>query len=316
MAQVQITVAERSGVGSRGKYYEESGVVRDMFQNHLLQLLTLVAMEPPVAFDADSVREEKVQVFRSIRPMTPDDVARRTVRGQYGAGQVERQAAPAYRDEQGVKKDSLTETYVAVEFCIESWRWAGVPFYVRTGKRLARKVTEIAVHLKRTPQALFARTPEDEIEPNVIVLRIQPDEGMTVTLAAKRPGMEMHTGTVHMVFNYESGFGVHTAAAYETLLLDALQGDATLFTRRDETEAEWRLVTPSEEAWAKLPPPQFPNYRAGSDGPRAADELLARAGHHWRALGESHDDAQAAAEPARNDDEGTVKVQAGEAAQA
>ena len=315
---VEITAAETLGIGGRAGYYEEAGALRDMVANHLLQLLALTAMEPPVAFDADSVREEKVQVFRSIRPMTPDDVARKTVRGQYGAGQVEDQQVPAYRDEQGVKQDSNTETFVAVEFCIENWRWAGVPFYVRTGKRLADKVSEIAIHFRRTPQALFARTPEDRIEPNVIVLRIQPDEGMTVTVAAKLPGMEMHAGTIHMVFNYESGFGVRTAAAYETLLLDALQGDATLFTRRDETEAEWRLITPIEEAWAAQPPPQFPNYAAGSDGPRAADELLARAGHHWRALQASHIDTQAASDlvSQQTTDGAHVQAQAGEAAQA
>ena len=310
---VEITAAETLGVGGRAGYYEEAGALRDMVANHLLQLLALTTMEPPVAFDADSVREEKVQVFRSIKPMTPEDVARSTVRGQYGAGKTEGQSAPAYRDEPGVKKDSLTETYVAIEFCIENWRWAGVPFYVRTGKRLARRVTEVAVHLKRTPQTLFVRTSADQIEPNCIVLRIQPDEGMTVTLAAKLPGMEMQTGTVHMVFNYESGFGVRTAAAYETLLLDALQGDATLFTRRDETEAEWRLITPIEDAWAKLPPPQFPNYAAGSDGPKEADQLLARAEHHWRTLGESHEDAQLAADAQQSSDNETVKVKAEEA---
>ncbi len=311
---VEITAAETLGIGGRAGYYEEAGALRDMVANHLLQLLALTAMEPPIAFDADSVREEKVQLFRSIRPMKPEDVALRTVRGQYGAGRADGAQVPAYRDEQGVKQDSNTETYVAIEFCIENWRWAGVPFYVRTGKRLARKVSEIAVHLKRTPQTLFARTAEDQLEPNVIVLRIQPDEGMTVTLAAKLPGMEMHTGTVHMVFNYESGFGVHTAAAYETLLLDALQGDATLFTRRDETEAEWRLITPIEEAWAQQTPPQFPNYAAGSDGPRAANELLARAEHRWRSLGTSHQDAQVAAETTHTETKDGVKVPGGEAA--
>jgi glucose-6-phosphate 1-dehydrogenase len=312
---VEITAAETLGVGARAGYYEEAGALRDMVANHLLQLLALTAMEPPVAFDADSVREEKVQVFRSIRPMKPEDVARRTVRGQYGAGRVEGQDAPAYRAEPGVAQDSKTETYVAVEFCIENWRWAGVPFYIRTGKRLTRRVSEIAVHLKRTPQTLFARTADDQIEPNCIVLRIQPDEGMTVTLATKLPGMEMRTGTVHMVFNYESGFGVRTAAAYETLLLDALQGEATLFTRRDETEAEWRLITPIEDAWAQQPAPQFPNYAAGSDGPAAADEMLARAGHRWRTLGESHADAKVATTPVSTETGEKVQAQAGETGQ-
>ena len=283
---VEITAAETLGVGNRAGYYEESGALRDMVANHLLQLLTLTAMEPPVAFDADSVREQKVQVLRSIRRMTPQQVAERTVRGQYGAGQINGQQVPAYRDEPGVAKDSLTETYVAVEFRIENWRWAGVPFYVRTGKRLANSVTEIAVHLKPTPQALFARMKGDEkIDPNVVALRIQPNEGITISFDAKLPGMEMHTGTVHMNFCYQTTFGGGTAAAYETLLLDVMQGDATLFTRRDEVEAEWRLMTPINEAWAKQPPPNFPNYAAGTDGPTAADELLARNNHRWRPIG-------------------------------
>jgi glucose-6-phosphate 1-dehydrogenase len=181
----------------------------------------------------------------------------------------------------------LIETYVAVEFRIENWRWAGTPFYVRTGKRLARHLTEIAVHLKRTPQALFARTPDDEIEPNVIVLRIQPDEGITITFGAKSPGTEMRTGTVHMDFCYRTAFGTRAPSAYETLLLDVMRGDATLFTRRDGVEAQWRLITPIVEAWAKQPPPSFPNYKAGSDGPAAADELVARNGHSWRPIKDS-----------------------------
>lgn len=289
---IEITAAETLGVGNRTGYYEEAGALRDMVANHLLQLLALTAMEPPVAFDADSVREEKVQVFRSIRPMKPEEVAERTVRGQYGAGLIDGEQVPAYRDEPGVKKDSTTETFVAVEFRIESWRWAGVPFYVRTGKRLGRSETEIAIHLRSTPQALFACLPDSSCKPNVIVLRIQPDEGITITFDAKLPGTEMHTGTVHMDFNYESGFGVRTAAAYETLLLDAMQGEATLFTRRDEVEAEWKLITPIEEAWAKQPAPSFPNYASGSDGPAEANELLARRGHAWRPIREAKDEAE------------------------
>jgi glucose-6-phosphate 1-dehydrogenase len=281
---VEITAAETLGVGHRAGYYEEAGALRDMVANHLLQLLTLTAMGPPVEFDADSVRDEKVRVLRSIHPMTPEEVAARTVRGQYGAGTIDGKSVPAYRDEEGVARDSLTETYAAVEFRVENWRWSGVPFYVRTGKRLARSITEIAVHFNRTPQALFARTPEDQIEPNVIVLRIQPDEGIVVTFGAKRPGTEMHTGTVHMDFCYRNAFGVRLPSAYETLLLDVMQGDATLFIRRDEVEAQWRLITPIEEAWANQQPPEFPNYAAGSEGPREADELLARNGHGWRSL--------------------------------
>ena len=284
---VEITAAETLGVGGRAGYYEEAGALRDMVANHLLQLLTLTAMAAPVAFDADSVREEKVKVLRAIRPMTPEEVAERTVRGQYGAGVIDGKEVPAYRGEDGVAPDSMIETFVALEFRIENWRWAGVPFYVRTGKRLARPLTEVAIHFKRTPQALFARTPDDQIEPNVIALRIQPNEGITVTFGAKRPGTEMHTGTVHMDFCYHSAFGVHAPPAYETLLLDAMRGDATLFTRRDEVEAEWKLITPIEEAWATQPAPDFPNYPAGSNGPAAADELLARNGHAWRSIKEA-----------------------------
>jgi glucose-6-phosphate 1-dehydrogenase len=281
---VEITAAESLGIGNRAGYYEQAGALRDMVANHLSQLVTLTAMEPPVAFDADSVREQKVQVLRSIHPMTPEEVQRQTVRGQYGPGNTEGQAVPGYRDEGGVAKDSGTETYVALELYINNWRWADVPFYVRSGKRLKERSTEIAVHLKRTPQALFSRTPEDRIEPNVIVLRIQPDEGITVTFGAKRPGPEMHTGTVHMDFSYSEGFQVRSLPAYETLLLDVMRGDATLFTRRDEVEAQWRLITPIEKAWADLPKPTFPNYAAGSEGPEEASRLPAKNGHRWRPL--------------------------------
>lgn len=282
---VEITGAETIGVGSRAGYYEEAGAVRDMIANHLLQILTLTAMEPPAAFDADSVREEKVQVLRSIRPMSPEEVKLRAVRGQYGPGAVDGQDVVGYRQEKGVATQSLIETYAAIEFRIENWRWAGVPFYVRTGKHLARTVTEIAVHLKRTPQSLFSREPSDQVEPNVIVLRMQPNEGITVSFVAKRPGVEMATGTVTLDFNYQSAFGIRSPAAYETLLLDAMRGDVTLFTRADEAEAQWKLITPIEEAWAQeTPPPEMPNYAPGSQGPPAADELLARNNHQWRKL--------------------------------
>ena len=281
---VEITAAETLGVGSRASYYEEAGALRDMVANHLLQLLTLTTMEPPVAFDADNVREEKVQVLRSIRRMKPEEVQQRTVRGQYRAGEIDGEQAKAYIDEDKVDDNSTTETYVAIEFHISNWRWAGVPFYVRTGKRLARSLTEITIHLKRTPQALFARTPDEQIEPNVIALRIQPNEGITVSLGAKHPGFEMRTDVVHLDFCYQSGFGVRSPDAYETLLLDVMQGDATLFTRNDEVEAQWRLITPIEEAWSAESANEIPTYSAGSDGPTQADELLARNGHRWRSL--------------------------------
>jgi glucose-6-phosphate 1-dehydrogenase len=284
---VEITAAETGGVGTRAGYYEEAGALRDMVANHLLQLLTLTAMEPPVAFDADSVREEKVQVLRSIRRIKPDKVAERTVRARYGPGEVKGENVKGYREEEGVAADSATETYAAVEFNVSNWRWSGVPFYVRTGKRLARDLTEIAIHLKRTPQALFARRPDEEMEPNVIALRIQPNEGITVTFGAKRPGFEMRTATVHMDFCYQSGFGVESPDAYEMLLLDVMQGDATLFIRGDEAEEQWRLITPIEEAWSNQRARELPIYAAGSEGPAEADELPARNGHRWRRLSES-----------------------------
>jgi len=284
---VEITAAETVGVGSRAGYFEEAGALRDMVANHLLQLVALTAMEPPIAFDADSVREEKVQVLRSIRRLKAEEVAERTVRAQYGPGEVDGEGAKGYREEEGVAKESQTETYAAIEFRIANWRWSGVPFYVRTGKRLARHLTEITVHLKRTPQALFARTPDEELDPNIIVLRIQPNEGVNVSFGAKRPGLEMQTATVHMDFCYQRAFGVEPPAAYETLLLDVMQGDATLFTRGDEVEAQWRLITPIEEAWSAQKQPELTMYAAGSDGPDAADQLVSRNGHRWRRLHES-----------------------------
>ena len=284
---VEITAAEQGGVGSRAGYYEEAGALRDMVANHLLQLLTLTAMEPPVAFEADSVREEKTQVLRSIRRMKPEQVAERTVRAQYGPGEIAGEKVKGYKEEEGVAAGSVTETYAAVEFVISNWRWSGVPFYVRTGKHLGRNLTEIAVHLKRTPQALFARTPTDEIEPNVIVLRIQPNEGITVTFGAKQPGFEMRTATVHMDFCYQTVFGVESPDAYEMLLLDVMRGDATLFIRSDEVEAQWHLITPIEEAWANQNVKELPIYVSGSDGPTEADDLPLGNGHHWRRLSES-----------------------------
>lgn len=284
---VEITAAETGGVGSRAGYYEEAGALRDMVANHLLQLLTLTAMEPPVAFDADSVREEKVQVLRSIRRLKPDEVAERTVRAQYGPGEIKGEGVKRYREEEGVANNSQTESYAAVEFRISNWRWSGVPFYVRTGKALARHLTEISVHLKRTPQALFARTPDDQIYPNIITLRIQPNEGITVTFGAKRPGFEMRTTTVSMDFCYQRAFGVQPPAAYETLLLDVMRGDAMLFTRGDEVEAQWRLITPIAETWARQGVPELTEYSAGTDGPEAAEHLLTRNAHRWLRLAES-----------------------------
>jgi glucose-6-phosphate 1-dehydrogenase len=280
---IEITAAETLGVESRAAFYEETGALRDMVANHLLQLLTLTAMEPPVAFDADAVRGHKVEVLRAIAPMSKDEVARRTVRGQYGPGEIEGKPVPGYRQEKGVNPNSLTETYAVVEFHVDNWRWAGVPFYVRAGKRLANTLTEIAVHFKRTPQALFSRSPED-VHHNVIVMRIQPNEGISLTFGAKQPGPKMSAIRVNMDFSYRDAFHGEAPTAYETLLLDAMRGDVTLFTRRDEVEAEWRIITPIEEAWAELPPPQFPNYPAGSEGPEDADKLIQFDRHQWHRL--------------------------------
>ena len=281
---VEITAAEMMGVENRSAFYEETGALRDMVANHLLQLLALTAMEPPLAFDADSVREQKVQVFRSIRPMSVEDVARFTARGQYGSGMIDGKRVSGYRQEPGVNPKSTTETYAAVRFHIENWRWAGVPFYIRTGKRLRRNLTEIRVHLKPTPQALFAST-SPASDANVITISIQPDEGISIAFGAKRPGTQMRTVTVQANFSYQASFGSKGPVAYETLLLDSMRGDATLFTRRDEVEAEWRIITPIEEAWAHLPPPDFPNYAAGSQGPTSWHELREIPGKVAEAIG-------------------------------
>jgi glucose-6-phosphate 1-dehydrogenase len=281
---VEITAAETLGVEQRAGFYEETGALRDMVANHMLQLLSLTAMEPPQAFDASSVRSKKVDVLNAIRPMTVEEAAKHTIRGQYGAGQIDGKPVPGYRQEPGVAANSNRETYAAVQFSIENWRWAGVPFLLRSGKRLSRNLTEIAVHFKRTPQSLFAHESNQEVQRNVIAFRIQPNEGITVDFAAKRPGTEMHTANVQLNFRYREAFGTKTPVAYETLLLDAMRGDATLFTRRDEVEAEWKLITPIEEAWAQLPPPKFPSYAAGSAGPQDAERLLGERGWRWRTL--------------------------------
>ncbi len=280
---VEITAAEPLGVGHRAGYYEEAGALRDMVANHLMQLLALTAMEPPVAFDADSVRDKKIEVWRSIRLMSPDDVATHTVRAQYESGIIDGAPVPGYRDEQGVASASTTETYASLTFFIDSWRWAGVPFYLRTGKRMANQVTEIAVHLRRPPLSIFPG--EDDLEPNVIILRLQPNEGISVAFGAKQPGIRK-AGPVRMDFRHQSEFGRHPPSAYATLLLDAMRGDATLFTRRDGVEAQWRVITPIEEAWAADETP-LPTYVAGSGGPVEADALLAGNGHKWRSITEA-----------------------------
>jgi glucose-6-phosphate 1-dehydrogenase len=280
---VEITAAEPLGVENRAKFYEETGTLRDMVANHLLQLLSLTAMEPPFSLDADAVREQKVQVLKAIRPMTVEEVTRRTVRGQYGPGVLEGNLVRGYRQEPGVAEDSPIETFVALELHVDNWRWSGVPFYIRTGKRLAAHMTEIRVHFQPTPEALFVSSQNRQPEPNIISLRIQPDEGIAISFGAKRPGLGMNGITVKADFSYRAAFGMNTPVAYETLLLDVMMGDATLFTRGDEVEAEWRIVTPIEQAWAQLPRPQFPNYAAGSEGPEIANALM-WGSRRWNAL--------------------------------
>ena len=274
---VQITVAESMGIEGRAGFYESAGVIRDIFQNHLLQLLALTAMEPPIDFTADSVRNEKVKVLKSMHTPGPKSV----VRGQYGAGFVEGLEVPAYREEDGVNAGSLTETYVAAKLYVDNWRWADTPFYVRAGKRLARRVTEIAVQFKKVPHPLF-HAPDGGMAPNVLALRIQPDEGISVRFTSKEPGQQTILRDVAMDFRYGAAFGSNTPEAYERLLLDAMRGDATLFTRRDEVEEQWAFIDRVFDAWQSagtVPPPTYP---AGSWGPEAAHDMLARDGRRWR----------------------------------
>jgi glucose-6-phosphate 1-dehydrogenase len=282
---VQISVAEELGIGQRGGYYEESGAVRDMFQNHLLQLLCLVAMEAPVAFEADAVRDEKVKVLRSVRPLHEDLAAGRMIRGQYLGGQVLGEQVSSYRDEQDVAPDSVTPTYAALKLHVDNWRWQGVPFYLRSGKRLPRKTSEIAVVYRQVPHLLFGGEARDDLCPNVISLRIQPDEGISLRFAAKLPGMELRMRPVDMDFSYGNSFGlVELPNAYERLLLDCMLGEATLFTRGDEVEAAWSLLQPLLDAWDKGPQDGLAFYEAGTWGPREADLLLEAEGRRWRRL--------------------------------
>ena len=281
---VQITAAEELGVEGRGAYYEEAGVVRDMIQNHMLQLLCLVAMESPVVFDAEAVRNEKVKVLRALRPLlSPNDVEQFAARGQYGPGSVGGAGVVGYREEPGVSPASQTETYAAVKFLIDNWRWADVPFYVRSGKRLPKRVTEIAIQFRRAPHLLFGRSPADRIEANVLALRIQPDEGISLKFVAKSPAQGLHVRPVDMDFRYGAAFGVEPPSAYETLLLECLRGDPMLFARGEWVERAWAYVMPIIETWAAAPS-DFPNYEAGSWGPQEADLLLARDGRVWRRL--------------------------------
>jgi glucose-6-phosphate 1-dehydrogenase len=281
---VQITVAETVGVERRAKFYEATGALRDMVPNHVFQLLSLIAMGPPNSFAADAVRTEKHKVLEAVHPLDDAEVRRATVRGQYGAGVVNGKPFPAYREEPGVAHDSNTETYVAMQLGIDNWRWAGVPFYLRTGKRLTRRTTEIAIQFKQAPFALFRNTPVDILTPNVLALQIQPDEGASLQFSAKVPGPEISLGGVRMNFSYKDYFNTEPTTGYETLVYDCMIGDAMLFNRADGVEAGWAVVQPILDLWHDDKTVPLEIYPAGSPGPEAADNLLWRSGRQWRPL--------------------------------
>lgn len=280
---IQITIAETVGVEHRAGYYDKSGALRDMFQNHMLQMLALVAMEPPTSFEADRIRNEKVKLLQSIRPFELSRLDEFLLRGQYGPGPTKGKDVKGYLQEEGVKENSKTETFVAAKLFIDNWRWQGVPFYIRTGKRLSAKDTEIAIAFKQVPFSMFASVGLDELPPNVLVLQIQPEEGLSLSFQAKRPGSKICMTTLNMNFNYKSIFLVDMPEAYQRLLLDCMVGDQTLFTRFDDVEASWRLLTPVLEAWRKDDSRPY-EYRAGSESFPAADTLIESDGRKWRKL--------------------------------
>jgi glucose-6-phosphate 1-dehydrogenase len=281
---VQITAAETVGVEGRGRFYERTGALRDMVPNHLFQLLAMIGMEPPISFDADAVRAKKTELFQAIHPVSLENA----VRGQYGNGVMLGRKVRDYRHEPDVTPDSKTETYVALKLGIDNWRWAGVPFYLRTGKSLSVRTTEIAVQFRQAPYSLFRDTPVERLPPNILTLRIQPDEGLSVSFSAKRPGSEIEIDGVAMDFAYRDYFAPLAAVGYETLIYDCLIGDATLFQRADTVEAAWRPVQDLLDSWARDPADDFPNYVAGTAGPDAADRLLARDGRAWLPIRASH----------------------------
>jgi glucose-6-phosphate 1-dehydrogenase len=278
---VQVTAAEELGVEGRGGYYDTAGALRDMVPNHIAQLVSLVAMEPPISFHADAVRDEQVKLLRSIQPLSPEDVLHSAVRGQYGEGLINGKKVPGYRHEEKVGPDSNTDTLVALRLSIDNWRWAKVPFYVRTGKRMPKRVTEIVIQFRAAPFMLFTRTPVSHLTTNRLFVRIQPDEGISLRFGAKVPGPILEMGAVKMDFRYTDWFGAKPSTGYETLLYDAMVGEATLFQRADMVEAGWRMVQPLIDVWKALPPRDFPNYAAGTWGPAEADALLERDGRHW-----------------------------------
>lgn len=279
---VQITVSESIGVGGRGGYYEEAGALRDMVQNHLLQVMALIAMEPPVSLEAESIRDEKVKLLKSIRPLHPSQIETNIVRGQYTEGDVGGQTRLAYRQETKVRPGSNVETYVASKFYVDNWRWSGVPFYLRTGKNLALSASEVRVQFRPTPNVLFAAHCGTKLDANAITLRLQPNEGITLRFNGKVPGTSLQIRPVRMHFSYDAEFGAYTPEAYERLLLEAIEGDATLFIRRDEVETAWSIVDPIREGWSNRPLTDREFYTAGTWGPVAADQLLSVRGHAWR----------------------------------
>jgi glucose-6-phosphate 1-dehydrogenase len=280
VAEVQLTVAEMVGVEGRGGYYEEAGALRDMIQNHLLQVMCLVAMEPPVTFDPQAVRDEKSKVMQAVRPIDPERVEASALRAQYGPGFVGNRQVPGYVQEKGVKPDSTTETYAALRLQIDNWRWAGVPFYLQTGKRMAKRESEIVIRFHRTPHMIFRRG-EISVNPNLLVIRIQPDEGISLIVGAKEPGPDLKISPVTLEFKYQEVFGGEPPEAYERLLLDAIHGDPTLYSRGDWIEQAWRLTQPVLDHWARTPGP-LPTYEAGAWGPAEADAFIARDGGKWR----------------------------------
>jgi glucose-6-phosphate 1-dehydrogenase len=283
---VQITVAEKVGVETRGGYFDTAGTLRDMIPNHIFQLITLTTMEPPVSFDGNAFRDEQAKILRAINPFSPEDVLHETVRGQYGEGAMGDKPVPTYRAEEKVAPDSKTETFVALKIQIDNWRWAGVPIYVRTGKRMATRHTDITVQFKQAPLMLFRETSIEKLTTNRVVINIQPDEGITLHFGAKIPGLNLEMGAVDMDYNYSDHFGAAANTGYERLLFDCMIGDLTLFQRGDMTELAWQVIQPILDVWKALPPRDFPNYAAGSWGPKEADELLEKEGRHWRNITE------------------------------
>jgi len=278
---VQITNAEAIGVEGRGGYYEGAGVLRDMIQNHVFQVLSLVAMEPPISLSANAVRDEKIKAMHAVRNIPLDRVDEFAVRGQYGPGSVGGKSVPGYRQESGVNPESRTETFAVLKLYFDNWRWAGVPFYIRSAKRMPKRVTEIAIQFKEVPHLLFSHLPSQQLEPNVLVVRIQPDEGITLRIGAKIPGQTTRIRWVNMDFRYGASFGVASPEAYERLLLDCVLGDSTLYARRDMTERGWEIVMPILESWQQTRA-AFPNYEAGTWGPQAADDFIEKDGRRWR----------------------------------